>query len=228
MGPALESGPLFAPPRTFQMHSKFTGRVLHALSFATFVGGVALIGWTSSLALDSFLVQWSGTRHLDRAIKLTAAGGGADRPERAFHPRRGSVLGRLQIPRLKMSLIILEGADSGTLDKSIGHVVNTGLPGGNGNVGIAGHRNTHFRDLERIRRGDEIVLTTAKAQLKYRVEWIGLYEPQDVYVLDPSHAPALTLITCFPFEYVGRAPQRFVVRALPDDETRARLMRPAF
>ena len=133
------------------------------------------------------------------------------------------MLGKFEVPRLNLSYVVLEGTDNRTLDKSIGHVEGTGMIGAAGNIGIAGHRNTHFRKLEWIRRGDEIVLSSTSGSYRYRVEWIRLFQPADVEVLDAAHGPALTLVTCFPFEYVGSAPLRFIVRALPEEETRARL-----
>jgi sortase A len=129
----------------------------------------------------------------------------------------------MAVPRLKLSYVLLEGTDNRTLDKSIGHVEGTGLPGEIGNIGIAGHRNTHFRKLEWIRRGDDIVLSSPQGEYRYRVEWARLFHPTDLEVLDAAHGPAVTLITCFPFEYVGSAPLRYVIRALPDDDTRRRL-----
>ncbi len=133
------------------------------------------------------------------------------------------MLAKLEIDRLGLSLVLLEGTDARTLDKSIGHVKNTALPGEMGNIGIAGHRNAHFKKLERIRRGDVIKLRTGAEEFRYAVEWVRLVTPDDIYVLDPTHGPAVTLITCFPFQYVGSAPQRFIVRALPDAETREKL-----
>jgi sortase A len=126
---------------------------------------------------------------------------------------------------LKLSYVLLEGTDNRTLDRSIGHIEGTGLPGEPGNIGIAGHRNTHFRKLEWIRRGDEIVLSSVQGQFRYYVEWARLFRPGDIAVLDEGHGPALTLVTCFPFEYVGSAPLRYIIRALPDAETRARVTR---
>jgi sortase A len=209
------------------MLSKSTSRVLQAFSVGLFALGVILIGWTAWTLLDSQYVQWRGTREIDRAIASKPlpkpAAHTAKRPEVVVNPPRGSVIGKLEIPRLKMSLVVLEGTDDRTLAKSIGHVETTGRPGSAGNVGIAGHRDQHFRPLERIRDGDDIVLTTAEAQqFYYRVQWIRIVNPEDVYVLDQSDSPALTLITCFPFKYVGHAPHRFIVRGVPDQETRTR------
>jgi LPXTG-site transpeptidase (sortase) family protein len=147
-------------------------------------------------------------------------------PPRAATLVRGSVLGRFQIPRLNLSFAVLEGTDDRTLDRSIGHVEWSARIGETGNIAIAGHRHTHFRKLEWLRRGDEIVLSSATGQYRYRVEWARLFRPTDIEVLDAAHGPSVTLITCFPFEYVGSAPLRFVVRALPDDESRSRLRHP--
>jgi sortase A len=89
----------------------------------------------------------------------------------------------------------------------------TSLPGQQGNVALAAHRNTFFGPLRRIHLGDIIVLKTAEASFLYQVESTSVVAPSNVQVLEASTAPTLTLITCFPFDYVGAAPQRFIVRA---------------
>ncbi len=141
-------------------------------------------------------------------------------------PPRGALLGRFAVPRLGLSYDLLEGTDDATLDRSIGHIEGTGLIGSSGNIGIAGHRNTHFRKLEWIRTGDEFILVSHAGEFRYRVTWAQLYPPEAVHVLDPSQGPAITLVTCFPFEYVGSAPLRFIVRAVPAGDTRSRLPAP--
>jgi sortase A len=155
--------------------------------------------------------------HSDREI--------AERP-RPPRPKRGSILGRFEVPALKMSWAVLEGTDDHTLERGIGHVQGTATIGEAGNIGIAGHRHMHFRKLEWIRRGDEIVLTSKDGRFRYRVDYVRLHKPTDVEVLDSSHGPAVTLITCFPFEYVGSAPLRFVVRAVAVEEGLTRLLPP--
>jgi sortase A len=95
----------------------------------------------------------------------------------------------------------------------VGHIPGTALPGDSGNVGLAAHRDTFFRRLRDIRPDDEIVLTTPDGTFRYTVEGTKVVEPGDVWVLDPTEEPALTLVTCYPFTYVGSAPQRFIVRA---------------
>ena len=200
--------------------------VLWALHWVTLLAGASLLAWPVFVTLESQLTQWSGERQLLAAPQTTTEKIVEPNPGLPAGKRRhpsGAVLGRFEVPRLQLSYVVLEGTAARTLDKSIGHVEGTADIGESGNIGIAGHRNTHFRKLEWIRRGDEIKLSSPNTEFCYRVEWVRLFKPGDVEVLDPSHGPALTLVTCFPFEYVGSAPLRFVVRALPDDDTRSRL-----
>jgi len=217
-------------------------RLLRALERSSLVGGICLLAWPVFVVADSAYVQWSGTRQLERAAQVAAvARSGRAAPdtqretivvrkpgsEPATTVPPGSVLGRIDVPRLGLSYVLLEGTDSRTLDKSVGHVEGTAAVGSAGNVSVAGHRDTHFRKLEWIHRDDDIVLTDGKgSRYGYRVEWIRLFTPADIQVLDASHGPAVTLITCFPFEYVGSAPLRLIVRALPDERTRALLGAP--
>jgi sortase A len=125
----------------------------------------------------------------------------------------GSLIGRLQIPRIGLSAIVLEGVDARTLQLGPGHIPGTAFPGRRGNVGIAGHRDTFFRSLRKARLGDTISLTTPRGSYAYRVEATEVVDPNHVEVLAPSRQPVLTLVTCHPFSYVGSAPDRFVVRA---------------
>jgi sortase A len=122
-------------------------------------------------------------------------------------------IGRIEIPRVGVSAIVEEGYSDATLAESVGHLTGTALPGQPGNVALAAHRDTYFRDLEDIQNGDEIYFTTATAIYKYRVSSTDIVDPSDVAVLAPSTDSRLTLITCYPFHYVGPAPKRFVVTA---------------
>ncbi len=127
---------------------------------------------------------------------------------------RGDSIGQLDIPRLGISAIVMEGADAGTLKLGVGHIQGTALPGALGNVSLAAHRDTFFRPLRHIRKGDEIRLTTFDGSWNYRVDWTKIVEPTDVQVLKPDkQRRTLTLVTCYPFYMVGSAPDRFVVRA---------------
>src|ERR1700761_1411445 len=124
-----------------------------------------------------------------------------------------TLLGRIEIPRVGVSAIVEEGESDSTLAQSVGHLAGTALPGQKGNVALAAHRDTYFRDLEDIQNGDEVYFTTATAIYKYEVDDLSVVAPDDVSVIAPTNDSRLTLITCYPFHYVGPAPKRFVVTA---------------
>jgi sortase A len=124
-----------------------------------------------------------------------------------------SVIGRVEIPRLKLSVMIREGVDTGTLQRAVGHVPSTSLPGGVGNVALAAHRDTYFLPLEHIEHGDHIQVETHDGSYEYVVESTQVVTPKDVWVLKAADHPTLTLVTCYPFHYIGAAPKRFIVRA---------------
>jgi sortase A len=134
-----------------------------------------------------------------------------ERPSPA--PKPHSVVGRLEIPRLHVSTIVLEGDDEGNLRYGAGHIPWTSLPGSAGNVGIAGRRRTFFGPLRRIARNDRITLRTPDGAYRYSVRSTEIVDPSDVRVLSPSGTPELTLITCYPFYSTGRARLRYVVHA---------------
>jgi len=123
------------------------------------------------------------------------------------------LIGRLDIPRLNLSAPVEAGEDSSVLDFAVGHLTDTPLPWKPGNSALAAHRDRLFRPLERIRVGDDIELSTIHGNLRYKVSRTLVVNPQDLWVLNPSPDANLTLITCFPFQYVGRAPKRFIVQA---------------
>ena len=125
----------------------------------------------------------------------------------------GSVMGRLEIPSVNLSVMVLEGVGESELRLGAGHVPGTAFPGETGNVGIAGHRDTFFRPLRKIREHDVITLTTLQGTSRYRVEAIWITRPDDTAVLQSSSESVLTLVTCHPFSYIGSAPDRFIVRA---------------
>jgi LPXTG-site transpeptidase (sortase) family protein len=128
-------------------------------------------------------------------------------------PKEGDVLGRIEIPRLGLMVAILEGTRSRTLNVGVGHIKGTALPGEQGNIGIAGHRDTYFRALKDIQSGDEIRIQTATGLSRYKVDRVQIVAPDDIQVLVPSASSAITLVTCYPFYFIGAAPQRYVVHA---------------
>ena len=124
----------------------------------------------------------------------------------------------LRIPKIRLEVAVLPGTDDRTLDRAIGHIEDTAPPGTDGNSGLAGHRDGFFRGLKDIETGDTIVLETPDATEMYLVERTWIVTPEDVSVLDPTPSRSLTLVTCYPFYYVGSAPQRFIVRAVRVDD----------
>ncbi|MFN0149340.1 MAG: class D sortase [bacterium] len=134
-------------------------------------------------------------------------------PSRMPSPERGEPVGRIEIPRIDLSAMVLEGDDARTLRRGVGHLARTPLPGEGGNTCLAGHRDTFFRALKDVRVGDVIRFATLHDAYAYRVDSLLIVDPGDVWVLGPSSEPTLTLVSCYPFYFVGRAPKRFVVRA---------------
>jgi sortase A len=134
-------------------------------------------------------------------------------PQVAAPPGPQSVIGRLEIPRLKLAVMVREGADESTLSRAVGHIPGTALPGYVGNVGLAGHRDTFFRALRNIQADDTIEMQTTAGTYRYVVKSTRIVTPRDVSVLQASGGETLTLVTCYPFYYVGSAPKRFIVHA---------------
>lgn len=125
----------------------------------------------------------------------------------------GTWLARLEAPTVALAATVLEGTDDATLRRGAGHIEGTPVPGATGNVGIAGHRDTVFRPVRHLKLGDRLLLTTADRVFEYRISHTKIVNPADVHVLDPTGRPMLTLVTCFPFNFIGNAPQRFIVHA---------------
>lgn len=121
----------------------------------------------------------------------------------------------LRIARIGLEVPVLPGTDAGTLDRAVGHIEGTAPAGTAGNVGIAGHRDSFFRGLKDIHSGDLIEIATLQESYSYRVERMWVVDPTEISVLAPTPGPALTLVTCFPFDFIGSAPRRFIVRAVP-------------
>jgi sortase A len=133
-------------------------------------------------------------------------------------PHPGAASARLAIPRLDATLYVVEGDDTGDLKRGPGHLIGSAMPGQEGNCIIAGHRDTHFRVLKNIEKGDDILLTRNGQTWRYRVDEMSIVSPDNLSPLQPTHTPVLNLITCYPFYYLGSAPKRFVVHAQLENE----------
>ncbi|HUM11643.1 MAG TPA: class D sortase [Myxococcaceae bacterium] len=125
-------------------------------------------------------------------------------------------LALLRIPRLGLEVPVLQGTDEWTLDRAVGHIEGTSRPGQAGNVGIAGHRDGFFRVLKDVTEGDVVELALPGEVRRFRVERLSIVGPDDAQVLAPTPAARLTLVTCYPFYFVGSAPRRFIVQAAPE------------
>ena len=126
---------------------------------------------------------------------------------------QGALIGRIEIPSVGIEAMVVNGTTDSYLSRAVGHIEGTALPGSPGNVGLAGHRDTFFRGLKSIRQGDVIVVRTLEGSHRYVVDGLSIVGPLDVQVLAASSARTLTLVTCYPFNYVGSAPRRFIVSA---------------
>jgi sortase A len=169
-----------------------------------FVSGTAMLGYAIFTIAQSYVMQRYETLEFDRTLA---------RPSnvRSEHVRAGPV-GKLSIPSVGISAIVLEGADESTLKVAPGHITGTALPGEPGNVAMAGHRDTFFRNLARIRNGDSVKVMTLEGTYEYQVDTTEVVDPARTDVLDSSQSPTLTLVTCYPFYWIGPAPKRFIVR----------------
>jgi sortase A len=172
--------------------------------------GLLALSYVGFALLDARLYQAEQARRFERALKETNLAR-AESP--AIAVSEGSPLGRIEISAVGLTVMVLEGTDEGTLRRAVGHIRGTPLPGQRGNVALAGHRDTFFRGLRKIRVNDEITLTTLSGSYRYRVDSTKVVKPEETEVLEDDGDDILTLVTCYPFNFVGSAPSRFIVRA---------------
>jgi sortase A len=189
--------------------SRLPGLLRWSRCFFFIIGSLA-IGYVGFTLLEAGLYQASAKRSLVNQIQVEEQ---HPAPQLRLVVKKGDVLGRIDIPRLGVSVAVLQGTSSRILRLGAGHIEGTPLPGEAGNSGIAGHRDTFFRELRDVRTNDEIQIQTATGLFYYEVDWAKVVAPDDVSVLSPSAESTVTLVTCYPFYLVGPAPNRFVVRA---------------
>jgi sortase A len=197
--------------------------ILRWTQHAMLAGAIALLGYSAFVLLDSWYFQNQQSRDLDRLLRNSPTASATRQtepfpalqvpPQAPPEIAAGDLIGRIEIARLGLSAVVVEGIGGRDLRRAVGHIPGTPLPGQPGNAAIAGHRDTFFRPLKDIVVDDVIVLTTKWGEYRYRVVWSRMTSPEDVAVLDPTTKDVLTLVTCYPFYYVGPAPDRFIVRA---------------
>jgi len=186
-------------------------RVLRGAYWALGVSAVLMLGYSGFLWADGWYFQRVERGQFQRLLneRTSTALIRTTLPELPI----GGVMGRIAIRRLGVSVIFAEGVDQPTLRRAAGHIPGTAQPGEAGNIAISAHRDTFFRPLRNIREKDVVTLTTVAGTYEYRVVATKVTDPSDVSVLAPSTKEILTLITCYPFYFVGSAPKRFIVQA---------------
>ena len=166
-----------------------------------FTGAFLAMGYCGFILLDAWNFQRRQSDNLEHPPPGTS--------EKAVE----GLIGKMEIPRVGISVVVVEGTDKITLRRGAGHIEGTAVPGQPGNIGIAAHRDTFFRPLRNVRLNDIVTIATVKTEYRYRVVSTRVVKPEEVSVLKPSKQEILTLVSCYPFYFVGPAPNRFVVRA---------------
>jgi sortase A len=185
--------------------------MLRKISNGLAVLGLAALGYWVATLVRGEMYQAEAARHFSRPPAAGAVQAAPSKP-RAI-PKAGSPVALLEIPRLGVSTVVVEGAGDRELKLGPGHIPGTALPGRPGNVAVAGHRDTVFRPLRLVRIHDPIKLITSEGEFDYEVVSTTITRPDDVSVLRPTTRDSLTLVTCYPFYFVGSAPKRFIVHA---------------
>lgn len=201
------------------MRESSTSRVARWLEVCFWVMGCLALGYCAFLWGRAQYDQAEGKWALEHTLPgdpTTVAGPTRRPPDSA----EGSLVGRIDIPRLDLSAVVFEGTSDDTLSRGVGHLRGSAGPGEHGNLVLAGHRDTFFRELRNIRQGDEVNIMGPNGEFAYQVESTAIVEPDQTEVLKPGDGSTLTLITCYPFRYIGNAPQRFIVRATKVGEAR--------
>jgi sortase A len=175
--------------------------------------GVSCLAWVGVVSLRAEIYDREQRNQFEQQRTAAAASPNAGTPRYPSTAARGSVIGLLEIPRLGFSDLVVHGDDDSTLSVAIGHLPDTPLPWQAGNSALAGHRDGKFRPLKDIKVGDRITLATRQGNLHYVLRETKIVTPDDLSVLTPTDTRTLTLITCYPFSYVGKAPKRFILKA---------------
>jgi sortase A len=178
--------------------------------------GLLALGYCAKSFTQAWLYQRWARQQMTKQRSYNAASipGSATEQQKTSSSGLGemSLIGRLEIPRVHISAVVAEGTSQRVLSRAVGHAVGTALPGQPGNVTLAAHRDTFFRHLGDVRSGDIIELE-AGHEYRYQVRFTAVVGPKDTWVLQPTRKETLTLLTCYPFHFVGPAPDRFIIRA---------------
>ncbi len=174
---------------------------------------VELLLWTVGVLCAGYLSFAALQAHDARTASVVLAAGLSGRAEAVASSEASRVIGRLSIPQIALSVPVMSDFETDSLLKGVGHIQGTAMPGGLGTMGLAGHRDTYFRPLRDIKLGMGIDVSDETGTYHYRVDSTEVVMPEQVQVLNIRDRPEMTLITCYPFNYVGAAPKRFIVHA---------------
>ena len=188
---------------------RVSSRIFRLASYFFLVLGLSTLGYSVYVVVDARAYQAYEQSKFEAKLEK-----GTGSPQLPPPPLvEGGIIGEIQVPRLHLKAIVVQGDSHTILRRAVGHIPETSLPGTPGNVALAGHRDTFFRPLRNIKLGDAITLKTSAGDFQYLVESTQVVPAANIEVLNTTAVPTLTLITCFPFDYLGAAPNRFVVRA---------------
>jgi len=175
---------------------------------------VEYICWSAGAVLVAYAAFWVWSAADFQARETARLQAQQHEPIEEARPHAGELLGKISIARLGISAIVAEGVDDKTLRHAVGHFPQSSFPDQPGNVALAGHRDTFFRGLSRLRVKDIVMLETARGKFEYEVIRTAVVSPSHVEYARSSSPSDLTLVTCFPFHYVGPAPDRFIAQAV--------------
>jgi sortase A len=175
------------------------------------LAGVLALAWGGYALFSARRIQQQYRQVLD--VERAVPAPETPKPALPLTVPLGEPIGTIVVPRLGLSAVVAEGDDKPVLDNAAGHLPDTALPWNDGNSAVAAHRDGLFRPLKGIKVGDTVRFETIHGDFEYRVKESYIVEPDDVWVLNPTLEPTLTLISCYPFNFIGNAPKRFIVKA---------------
>ena len=197
------------------MVGNIRGRWYVWISRALIALGLACLIFYGVVTVHAWRYQRAAKSRVEQMISIERPAAVRDYVPDVSQPlKTGEIIGRVDIPRLRLSAAVAEGDDDKTLGNAVGHLPDTPLPWHRrGNVALAAHRDGLFRSLEGVRLNDDVRVVTSRGEFHYRVTKTHIVDPDDVWVIAPTDTPTITLITCYPFAFIGNAPRRFIVQA---------------
>ena len=184
-------------------------RLLRLGELTFLLAGISALAFFGAASLHSTIFQLEAEKQFEKLSRNDTAPFGPHQ----WREDPSVPIGRLEIPAIGLKVMVLQGTDAWTLNCAVGHISGTAFPGEPGNVGLAGHRDSFFRSLKDVALNAQIILRTPMNTYYYKVENISIVTPNDTRVLMGAGHPNLTLVTCYPFYFIGKAPQRFIVNA---------------